>query len=171
MVRRHLQLSYPSWVSGWSAMTPWKMRLFFLFCSKSYLQQLFGAAKHLTCNQFDRDCIFSHFLLHLVHHVVYHHHIILINFSHFLLHLIQHVVHHLESIFGPARLCFHFQELWLVFTSLEKEHWWQFLVGTGLRYDINLFKTVIYELPVLLPHGQSREFFQCTQPQGNQLKA
>ena len=170
MVRRHLQLSYPSWVSGWSAMTPWKMRLFFLFCSKSYLQQFFGAAKHLTCNQFDRDCIFSHFLLHLVHHVVYHHHIILINFSHFLLHLIQHVVHHLESIFGPARLCFHFQELWLVFTSLEKEHWWQFLVETGLRYDKNLF-IVIYDSPVLLPHGQSREFFQCTQPRGNQLKA
>ena len=34
-----------------------------------------------------------------------------------------------------------------------------------------LFKTVIYESPVLLPHGQSREFFQCTQPGGNQLKA
>ena len=29
--------TYPSEVSGWSASTPWKIRLFFLFCSKSYI--------------------------------------------------------------------------------------------------------------------------------------
>ena len=29
--------SYPSGVSGWSARIPWKMRLFFLFCSNSYI--------------------------------------------------------------------------------------------------------------------------------------
>ena len=34
-----LALTHPSGVSGWSAMMPWKIRLFFLFCSKSYLQQ------------------------------------------------------------------------------------------------------------------------------------
>ena len=34
------------------------------------------------------------------------------DFLHFLLHLIEDVVHHLQSILGPASLCFYFQKFW-----------------------------------------------------------
>ena len=84
--------THPSGVSGWSAMMPWNIRLFFLFCSKSYLWR--------SISIFTKSSK--------------------ILFSHLLLHLIEDVVHHLQSILGPARLGFYLQKFWFVLSPLQK---------------------------------------------------
>ena len=141
--------THPSGVSGWSAMMPWNIRLFFLFCSKSYLwRSIFkfrksfnildsiltsSPASHRGCGSSSPIYPWSCSPRFLPPEI-----------------LICTLASAKKNIIWEATKTYHMHPLSLVGGSWYLRKW-------------EVYK--IFQSPVLLRHGQSREFYQCTQPE------